>query len=106
MEQCYSDVLAVTDPINAKVQKELTEVLALGEPDAASTTAVTPKPELKPAVKQSTAVAETKTKAVTEVPTKAVAEMPTKAVTEPPTKVVATQPTKAITKTSRRKGKH
>ena len=32
MEQFYSDVLAVNDPINAKVQKELAEVLALGEP--------------------------------------------------------------------------
>ena len=94
MEQFYSDVLAVTDPINAKVQKELTEVLALGEPDTA-TTAVTPKPDLTPAVKQSTAVAETKTKAVTEVPSKAVATQPTKA--------VATQPTKAVTKTSRKK---
>ena len=32
MEQFYSDVLAVNDPVNAKVQKELAEVLALGEP--------------------------------------------------------------------------
>ena len=107
MEQFYSDVLAVTDPINAKVQKELTEVLALGEPDAASTKAVTPKPDLTPAIKPTTAVAETKTKAVaevptravTETPTKAVATQPTKAVTETPTKAVATQPTKAVTKT-------
>jgi len=107
MEQFYSDVLAVTDPINAKVQKELTEVLALGEPDAVSTKAVTPKPDLTPAIKPTTAVAETKTKAVaevptravTETPTKAVATQPTKAVTETPTKAVATQPTKAVTKT-------
>ena len=112
MEQFYSDVLAVTDPINAKVQKELTEVLALGEPDAASTKAVTPKPDLTPAIKPTTAVAETKTKAVaevptravTETPTKAVATQPTKAVTKTPTKAVTKTPTKAVTKTSR-KGK-
>ena len=30
----YSDVLAVTDATNAKVQAELTKVLALGEPEA------------------------------------------------------------------------
>ena len=29
-----SDVLAVTDATNAKVQSELTKVLALGEPEA------------------------------------------------------------------------
>ena len=45
MEQFYSDVLAVNDPINAKVQKELAEVLALGEP---TTTALTEKPNLSP----------------------------------------------------------
>ena len=56
------------------MQKELTEVLALGEPDAASTQAVTPKPDLTPAIKPTTAVAETKTKAVAEVPTRAVTE--------------------------------
>ena len=104
MEQFYSDVLAVTDPINAKVQKELAEVLALGEPE--TTTAVAAKPELKPAVKPTAAVAETKTKAVTEVPTRAVAETPTKAVATQPTKAVAPTPTKAVTKPSRRKGKH
>ena len=112
MEQFYSDVLAVTDPINAKVQKELAEVLALGEPE--TTTAVAAKPELKPAVKptaavaetKTKAVAETKTKAVTEVPTRAVAETPTKAVATQPTKAVAPTPTKAVTKPTRRKGKH
>ena len=61
MEQFYSDVLAVTDPINAKVQKELTEVLALGEP----TKALTPKPNLSPAVKPTTAVTKTPTRALT-----------------------------------------
>ena len=35
MEKFYSDVLAVTDATNAKVQAELTKVLALGEPEAA-----------------------------------------------------------------------
>ena len=107
LEPFYTDGQAVPDPIHAKVQKELTEVLALGEPDAASTKAVTPKPDLTPAIKPTTAVAETKTKAVaevptravTETPTKAVATQPTKAVTETPTKAVATQPTKAVTKT-------
>ena len=52
MEQFYSDVLAVNDPVNAKVQKELAEVLALGEP---TTTALKP----------TTAVTKTPTKAVT-----------------------------------------
>ena len=33
MEKFYSDVLAVTDTANAKVQAELTKVLALGEPE-------------------------------------------------------------------------
>ena len=33
MEQFYSDVLAVTDDNNAAVQKELTNILALGEPE-------------------------------------------------------------------------
>jgi hypothetical protein len=61
MEQFYSDVLAVNDPINAKVQKELAEVLALGEP----TTTLTEKPNLSPAVKPTTAVTKTPTKAVT-----------------------------------------
>ena len=61
MEKFYSDVLAVTDPINAKVQKELTEVLALGEP----TKALTPKPDLSPVVKPTTAVTKTPTRAVT-----------------------------------------
>ena len=35
MEKFYSDVLAVTDATNAKVQAELTKVLALGEPETA-----------------------------------------------------------------------
>ena len=35
MEKFYSDVLAVTDATNAKVQAELTKVLALGEPEMA-----------------------------------------------------------------------
>ena len=35
MEKFYSDVLAVTDATNAKVQSELTKVLALGEPEMA-----------------------------------------------------------------------
>ena len=34
MEKFYSDVLAVTDATNTKVQAELTKVLALGEPEA------------------------------------------------------------------------
>ncbi|MFR0983947.1 MAG: ATP-grasp domain-containing protein, partial [Faecalibacterium sp.] len=34
MEQFYSDVLAVTDDNNAAVQKELSSILALGEPEA------------------------------------------------------------------------
>ena len=62
MEQFYSDVLAVNDPVNAKVQKELTEVLALGEP---TTTALTEKPNLSPVVKPTTAVTKTPTRAVT-----------------------------------------
>mgnify|MGYP000653564252 FL=1 len=62
MEQFYSDVLAVNDPINAKVQKELAEVLALGEP---TTTALTEKPNLSPAVRPTTAVTKTPTRAVT-----------------------------------------
>ena len=62
MEQFYSDVLAVNDPVNAKVQKELAEVLALGEP---TTTALTEKPNLSPAVKPTTAVTKTPTRAVT-----------------------------------------
>ena len=33
MEQFYSDVLAVTDENNAAVQKELSSILALGEPE-------------------------------------------------------------------------
>ena len=57
-----SDVLAVNDPVNAKVQKELAEVLALGEP---TTTALTEKPNLSPAVKPTTAVTKTPTRAVT-----------------------------------------
>ena len=43
MEQFYSDVLAVTDAANAQVQADLTQVLALGEPD--------PAPAAKPAEK-------------------------------------------------------
>ena len=35
MEQFYSDVLAVTDDNNAAVQKELSSILALGEPETA-----------------------------------------------------------------------
>ena len=35
MEQFYADVLAVTDDNNAEVQKELTQILALGEPETA-----------------------------------------------------------------------
>ena len=45
MEQFYSDVLAVTDENNAAVQKELSSILALGEPE----TAPAPKAESKPA---------------------------------------------------------
>ena len=33
MEKFYSDVLAVTDDNNAAVQKELSSILALGEPE-------------------------------------------------------------------------
>ena len=57
MEQFYADVLAVTDADNDTVQKELSEVLALGEP--AATTALTRKPNLSPAVKPTTAVTKT-----------------------------------------------
>jgi len=35
MEQFYSDVLAVTDDTNAAAQAELTQILALGEPETA-----------------------------------------------------------------------
>ena len=63
MEQFYADVLAVTDADNDTVQKELSEVLALGEP--AATTALTRKPNLSPAVKPTTAVTKTTTRAVT-----------------------------------------
>ena len=35
MEKFYSDVLAVTDDNNAAVQKELSRILALGEPETA-----------------------------------------------------------------------
>ena len=59
MEQFYSDVLAVNDPVNAKVQKELAEVLALGEP---TTTALTEKPNFSPAVKPTTAVTKTRSR--------------------------------------------
>ena len=45
MEQFYSDVLAVTDDNNAAVQKELSSILALGEPE----TAPAQKAESKPA---------------------------------------------------------
>ena len=62
MEQFYADVLAVTDENNDAVQKELSEVLALGEPAAK---ALIPKPNLSPAVKPTTAVTKTTTKAVT-----------------------------------------
>ena len=44
------------------LQKELAEVLALGEP---TTTALTEKPNLSPAVKSTTAVTKTPTRAVT-----------------------------------------
>ena len=47
MEQFYSDVLAVTDENNAAVQKELSSILALGEPE----TAPAPKAESKLAAK-------------------------------------------------------
>ena len=63
MEQFYADVLAVTDADNDTVQRELSEVLALGEP--AATTALTRKPNLSPAVKPTTAVTKTTTRAVT-----------------------------------------
>ena len=33
MEQFYSDVLAVTDDTNAAAQAQLTQILALGEPE-------------------------------------------------------------------------
>ena len=35
MEQFYSDVLATTDATNAAAQKELSSILALGEPETA-----------------------------------------------------------------------
>ena len=61
MEQFYSDVLAVTDGDAAAAQAALSQVLALGEP----TKALTPKPNLSPAVKPTTAVTKTPTRAVT-----------------------------------------
>ena len=45
MEQFYSDVLATTDAANAEAQKELSSILALGEPE----TAPAAKAEEKPA---------------------------------------------------------
>ena len=48
MEQFYSDVLAVTDDNNAAVQKELSSILALGEPE----TAPAQKAESKPAAQK------------------------------------------------------
>ena len=62
MEQFYSDVLAVTDGDAAAAQAALSQVLALGEP---TTKALTPKPNLSPAVKPTTAVIKTPTRAVT-----------------------------------------
>ena len=61
MEQFYSDVLAVTDGDAAAAQAALSQVLALGEP----TKALTPKPNLSPAVKPTTAVTKTPTRALT-----------------------------------------
>ena len=54
-------IYGVVDNVT-KVQKELAEVLALGEP---TTTALTEKPNLSPAVKPTTAVTKTPTRAVT-----------------------------------------
>lgn len=62
MEQFYADVLAVTDGDAAAAQAELSQVLALGEP---TTKALTPKPDLSPVVKPTTAVTKTPTRAVT-----------------------------------------
>ena len=61
MEQFYSDVLAVTDGDAAAAQAALSQVLALGEP----TKALTPKPNLSPAVKPTSAVTKTPTRALT-----------------------------------------
>ena len=61
MEQFYSDVLAVTDGDAAAAQAALSQVLALGEP----TKALTPKPNLSPAVKPTTAVTKIPTRALT-----------------------------------------
>ena len=47
MEQFYADVLATTDATNAAAQKELSSILALGEPE----TAPAKKAESKPAAK-------------------------------------------------------
>ena len=49
MEQFYSDVLAVTDDNNAAVQKELSSILALGEPETAPAQKAESKPAAKPA---------------------------------------------------------
>ena len=49
MEQFYSDVLAVTDENNAAVQKELSSILALGEPETAPAQKVESKLAAKPA---------------------------------------------------------
>ena len=49
MEQFYSDVLAVTDDNNAAVQKELSSILALGEPETAPAKKAESKPAAKPA---------------------------------------------------------
>ena len=48
MEQFYSDVLAVTDDNNAAVQKELSSILALGEPETAPAQKAESKPAPKP----------------------------------------------------------
>ena len=50
MEQFYSDVLATTDATNAAAQKELSSILALGEPE----TAPAPKPAAPAAKKART----------------------------------------------------
>ena len=47
MEQFYADVLAVTDADNDTVQKELSEVLALGEP-ASPKSRTSPPPSSPP----------------------------------------------------------
>ena len=65
MEQFYSDVLATTDAANAEAQKELSSILALGEPETApapveKTAAPAAKPAAQPKPRKTTRTAKKK----------------------------------------------